>query len=73
MQLAFWRHYDPTPSGYLRRVRLESAHHDLQAADPTTGITVAGIAAKWGFGPGARFTRFYHEQFGVLPSHTLRT
>ncbi|WP_409329877.1 AraC family transcriptional regulator [Trujillonella humicola] len=73
LQDAFRRHLGTTPSGYLRRVRLEAAHRDLQAADPTDGDTVAGVAARWGFSPGSRFAGFYREQFGVPPGHSLRT
>jgi AraC-like DNA-binding protein len=73
LQLAFHRHYDTTPSEYLRRVRLEHAHHDLQTADPTTGVTVRAIAARWGFAQPDRFTAQYRTRFGTLPSHTLRS
>jgi AraC-like DNA-binding protein len=73
VQAAFRRHLGTTPMGYLRRVRLDGAHRDLQAADPATGATVAAIAARWGFSPMARFTSFYQEQYGTLPSRTLRT
>lgn len=73
VQAAFRRHLDTTPTGYLRRVRLDGAHHDLQAADPSTGVTVSAIAARWGFSPMSRFTRFYQEQYGTLPSRTLRS
>ena len=54
LQYAFRRHYDTTPTGYLRRVRLERAHRQLQAADPITGATVAEIARLLGLGqPGS--------------------
>jgi transcriptional regulator GlxA family with amidase domain len=72
LQAVFRRHYGATPTGYLRRVRLERAHRDLQAAAPATGETVSAIAARWGFGHAARFTGLYREQYGVLPSRTLR-
>ena len=72
LQAVFRQHFGATPNGYLRRVRLERAHRDLQAADPATGETVAAIAARWGFGHAARFTDFYREQYGVPPSRTLR-
>ncbi|XTZ14441.1 hypothetical protein ACQSSU_23545 [Micromonospora echinospora] len=36
------------PDAYVRQVRLERAHRDLQAADPTTGVTVTMIATRWG-------------------------
>jgi AraC-like DNA-binding protein len=72
VQVAFRRHLGTTPTGYLRRVRLDGAHRDLRAADPAAGATVAAIAARWGFSPVARFTRLYHQQYGTPPSHTLR-
>lgn len=71
VQAAFRRHLDTTPLAYQRRVRLEGAHRDLQAADPATA-TVTAIAASWGFGHGARFAQFYREQFGHTPRQTLR-
>lgn len=73
LQAAFRRHHGTTPLGYARRVRLEHAHHDLRAADPTRGDTVGAIAARWGFAKPDRFAASYRDAFGVLPSHTLRT
>ncbi|HWC81901.1 MAG TPA: AraC family transcriptional regulator [Pseudonocardiaceae bacterium] len=73
LQAAFGRHLGLTPLAYLRRVRLEHAHRELKAADPTRGATVAEIAARWGFAKPQRFARYYREHYGVLPSHTLRT
>jgi AraC-like DNA-binding protein len=72
LQLAFRRRFGVTPTGYLRRVRLEGAHRDLLGADPES-TTVADVAARWGFGPSSRFSAFYREQYGVLPSESLRT
>ncbi|MFI5914890.1 AraC family transcriptional regulator [Dactylosporangium sp. NPDC051541] len=72
LQAAFVRHWDTTPSGYLRRVRLERAHRDLQLGDPARGDTVAGIARRWGFGKPGRFAVEYHKVYGRPPSHTLR-
>jgi AraC-like DNA-binding protein len=72
LSAGFRRYFGTTPAGYLRRVRLERAHQDLQAADPARGDTVTAIAARWGFSRAARFTDFYREQYGVLPSRTLR-
>lgn len=71
LQAGFRRHLDTTPLGYLRRVRLERAHRDLQAADPTTGATVAAIARRWGFTDLSRFAADYRRTFGRLPRHTL--
>jgi len=73
LQHGFARHVGTTPSAYLRRVRLERAHLELQAADATRGATVAAIARRWGFSKPSRFTEAYREAYGVPPSHTLRT
>lgn len=73
LQMAFRRHLDVTPLGYLRRVRLEHAHHELQAADPTTGTTVAEIARRWGFAGPGRFAGHYRAAYGRAPSRTLHT
>ena len=73
LQYAFPGHCGTTITGYLRRVRLERAHRQLQAADPTTGTTVAEIARRWGWASPASFTTAYRKQYGLPPSHTLRT
>ncbi len=70
LQEAFRRHLDTTPTGYLRRVRLERAHRELHAADPTRGDSVADIAARWGFHPG-RFAAAYRKTYGRSPRQTL--
>jgi len=72
LQYAFRRHYDTTPTGYLRRVRLERAHRQLQAADPIAGATVAEIARQWGWANPAHFATAYRQRYGMPPSHTLR-
>jgi AraC-like DNA-binding protein len=72
VQLAFRRHLGTTPMQHLRRVRLEHAHRDLQAADPSTA-SVGQIAARWGFANHSRFTAAYHRVYGVTPSQTLRS
>jgi len=73
LQEAFRRHLDTTPSAYLRQVRLERAHIDLQAADPTAGTTVAEVATRWGFAHHGRFAALYQSQYGRSPSHALRS
>ncbi|MGK4595012.1 helix-turn-helix domain-containing protein [Amycolatopsis sp. w19] len=72
LQLAFRRHLDTTPMAYLRRIRLDLARADLLAAAPGDGTTVTGVAAKWGFLDGSRFSAQYRAAFGEPPSHTLR-
>ena len=70
VQFAFRRHLHTTPLAYLRRIRLSHAHHDLVVADPAAQ-TVTAIAYRWGFPSSSRFAAYYHEAFGMLPSHTL--
>ena len=71
VQLAFRRHLDITPLGYLRRVRLHHAHRQLAAADPQHE-SVTAVAYRWGFANPSRFAACYRQAYGVLPSHTLR-
>lgn len=73
LQRAFQRHLGTTPMAYLRRVRLERAHHDLLAADPAGGVTVAHIAAHWGFNHPGRFSVEYCRHYGHSPSQTLKS
>jgi AraC-like DNA-binding protein len=73
LQLAFMRHYDTTPTGYLRRVRLARAHRDLRDADPSDGTTVAAIARRWGWANPSHFATAYRAAYGRYPRHTLRT
>ena len=60
-----------TPSGYLRRVRLDAAHADLVTADPSRD-TVRSVALRWGFPDPRSFARWYRAARGVPPSDTLR-
>jgi AraC-like DNA-binding protein len=71
VQLAFRRHLGITPMEYLRRVRLDHAHHDLVTADPARD-TVTAISYRWGFPSPSRFATSYRQAYGVTPSHTLR-
>lgn len=71
LQQAFRQYRDTTPMGYLRRVRLDRAHRELVAADPSRGDTVGTIAARWGFAHAGRFSVAYHAAYGCLPSQTL--
>jgi AraC-like DNA-binding protein len=72
VQEAFRRHLATTPMAYLRRVRLERAHRELQSADPAAGATVAEIAVRWGFAHHGRFAALYQSCYGQAPSVTLR-
>ncbi|WP_285635186.1 AraC family transcriptional regulator [Lentzea sp. NBRC 102530] len=71
VQLAFQQHLGMTPMAYLRRVRLECARTDLQAADPGEA-TVTRIGARWGFSRASTFAAQYRAAYGESPSQTLR-
>jgi transcriptional regulator GlxA family with amidase domain len=71
VQYTFRRNLGTTPLEYLRRVRLDRAHRELQAADPSMD-TVMAIAGRWGFSHAGRFSRIYKQTFGAPPSQTLR-
>ncbi|MFD9894449.1 helix-turn-helix transcriptional regulator [Amycolatopsis sp. NPDC059027] len=71
VQHAFRRHLGTTPMGYLRQARLQHAHRELLAADPTTGATVTEIAARWGFFHPGRFAHHYRTAYGCPPYRTL--
>jgi transcriptional regulator GlxA family with amidase domain len=71
VQYMFRRHLGTTPLEYLRRVRLDRAHRDLQAADPAID-TVTAIAGRWGFSHAGRFSMAYKQAFGTEPRRTLR-
>jgi AraC-like DNA-binding protein len=73
LQAAFRRHFDTTPLAYLRSVRMERAHRDLQSAEAGDGLSVAALAARWGFTHLGRFAIEYRRRFGTYPSQTLRS
>lgn len=72
LQAGFARHRGVSPMAYLRRVRMERAHLDLQAGDRSRGDTVAAIARRWGFASPGRFAVEYRRVFGRSPGRTLR-
>ncbi|WP_157573686.1 AraC family transcriptional regulator [Nocardia jejuensis] len=67
LQNAFRAHHATTPLEYLRRIRLERARHDLLAAEPSDGLTVSIVAARWGFTNPGRFAQQYKQRFGHSP------
>lgn len=69
VQLAFRRHLDTTPTAYLRRVRLDRVHHELQEADPAR-TSLTAVAARWGFNNYSRFAASYRAAYGHPPRIT---
>lgn len=65
-------HPDQTsPTVYLRSVRLGAAFADLRAGDPATGMTVAQVAHRWGFGSARQFASLFLDRYGVNPEWIL--
>jgi AraC-like DNA-binding protein len=62
---------DTTPTAYLRQVRLDLAHRELEAAGPADGLTVTAVAYRWGFSSPSRFGAYYRATYGIPPSVTL--
>ncbi|SDM34273.1 AraC-type DNA-binding protein [Allokutzneria albata] len=71
LQYAFRKHQNTTPTRYLRLVRLQRVHQELLAADPTAGVTITDVAARWGFFHPGRFASYYRRVYGCPPSRTL--
>lgn len=63
-----WR--KATPTQYLRKLRLETAHAEL--SDPSEMTTVTDVALGNGFVHLSRFAAYYRTAFSESPSQTLR-
>lgn len=70
LSASFARFRGHSPMAYLRKVRLQGVRADLLAAP--AGASVREIAAAWGYIFLGDFARQYRQQFGELPSETLR-
>ncbi|MET0861633.1 MAG: AraC family transcriptional regulator [Microbacterium sp.] len=72
LQEGFRRTLDTTPMAYLRRLRLERVHAELQLA-PSGEVSVTEVAARWGFVHLGRFAAAYRNEFSERPSDTMRS
>lgn len=72
IQAGFREDLGTTPVAYIRDQRLDKVRQALMSALPTDGITVAGVAERWGFSNPGSFSVRYRERFGESPSRTLR-
>ena len=55
---------------HLRRIRLDRARRSLLVADPAS-VSVADVAARWGFFHLGRFAEAYRALYQEPPSRTL--
>lgn len=58
------------PMAYLRMVKLQGARAELSAVPAP--LSVADVAAAWGFSHSGVFSRLYRTAFGELPSQTIK-
>jgi AraC-like DNA-binding protein len=72
VQEAFKREFQRTPMEYVREVRLDRAHAELESIEPSSGA-VAEAARRSGFRHMGRFSSAYRERFGEYPRETLRS
>ena len=66
----FRKHLGISPWQYMLELRLRGVRDDLKAC--RHGGTVTGVALHWGFSNLGTFSARYREQFGELPSESLR-
>lgn len=57
-----------TPMAYLRDLRLDKVHAELQQASGPGAVTTT--AMRWGFMHLGQFSAAYRRRFGLLPSQT---
>jgi len=60
-----------SPLNYLRGVRLELAHRDLQTGSTGAGGSVSAVADRWGFLHHGRFAASYRQRCGRPPRQTF--
>lgn len=70
LQQGFKQFRDTTPMAYLKELRMQAAHRELEWAPP--GVSVSDIGRRWGFVHLGRFAAEYRERFGKAPSGTLK-
>ena len=71
LQNSFKSFFDFTPKLFLRLLKLNIVHQELQKSDPEQN-SVSKVAVKWGFRHMGRFSAYYTELFGENPSLTLK-
>lgn len=72
LQAGFREHLETSPMRYLRHLRLRRVREELSEWDPAVRPNIADVAHRWGFTHLGRFAREYRQQYGELPSQTLR-
>lgn len=71
LQKRFMKHLNRGPMSYIKEARLNKVREELLRSSPEEA-SVTDIAMRWGFFHLGDFSRYYSNQFGELPSKTLR-
>ena len=71
LQLSFKSHLGCTAQEYLKAARLDRAHELLTSADAAGPLSIAEVSAAVGIAHQGRFSRYFADRFGVLPSQLL--
>ena len=71
LQANFQKTVGVTPTEYVRWVRLQRVHDELEGAT-SSQATVTDVATSWGFAHMGRFSAAYREEFQEYPHETLR-
>lgn len=66
LEYAFARKYGVSPIRYFKFMRLHGARREIRVGK----LSVTDVAMKWGFSHLGRFSGYYRDTFGELPSHT---
>lgn len=70
LQDTFQQVFHQSPMSYLREIRLDNIHAELQNQHGTS-TTVMEVARNWGFNHMGRFSATYANRFAEYPSKTL--
>lgn len=69
LQMLFNKRFGCAPIEWQRRDRLRIAHERLLKARP--GLAISELAEQLGFSSASRFTNYYKQVYGELPSETI--
>ncbi|MBT7952078.1 MAG: AraC family transcriptional regulator [Gammaproteobacteria bacterium] len=70
LQNGFKKSHGMGPMTFVREKKLKCVYVELLKSS-SSDVTIADVAAKWGFMHASHFTRIYKNQFNELPSETL--
>lgn len=70
LQIGFKQHVGLSPMEYVRNIRMQRAHEQLENA-VYTGENVTDIAMRWGFYNVGRFSQLYKRMYGQSPRETI--